>query len=511
MALTQGRPERRKLNLRDTSLWDRDLNGYAVCPWCAAMVYSDRADLHLANCAAGPPARRADDRAGSAAASSSGGRGLKGIGLAAALCLGVLAPSALVAQGGQWPTLSDAGIEYLSSSGFLQVSLSGQLDLEAMHVGGAAWAGLVKQRSNTETPPTNWVRCSYCHEGLGYNSRGGRVLAHRLRVFTDIFLGDHLYSLVEVRSDRGHAPSNKAVEVRVEQAYVRLATASGGLGLQVGRFAGPFGSYALRHLTVADPFLRPPLPYEYRTLLVRPHIPGGPGERALLARLAGHLPEPGCAAGVGRAVPGRSDAVRCVGAVRPSVGGDGERPLERPGRLGLRPRPAQTAFMGRRSPDQTEPGPRAGGRPTAGARGCRSPSGQRPPSLAQSWRDFDQEIVSVDVAYARGPLMVRAEAMLDLWEVPAVEDRLRDISYTAELRWDLSAGLWAAGRFGLIDFGPLEGGGRTLDWDRDVYRLEGSLGYRLVRNAGVMLSGYRQNVRGAPGTTFVGARLWYAF
>jgi hypothetical protein len=43
-------------------------------------------------------------------------------------------PSALMAQGGEWPTLSGAGIEYLSQSGFFQVSLSGQLDLETPHV-----------------------------------------------------------------------------------------------------------------------------------------------------------------------------------------------------------------------------------------------------------------------------------------------------------------------------------------------------------------------------------------
>ena len=41
-------------------------------------------------------------------------------------------PVAATAQGGEWPTLSGAGIEYMSRTGFLQVSLSGQLDLEAV-------------------------------------------------------------------------------------------------------------------------------------------------------------------------------------------------------------------------------------------------------------------------------------------------------------------------------------------------------------------------------------------
>ena len=61
MNLPPDQPDRRKLNLRDTSMWERDLHGYAVCPWCAAMVYSPRADLHQENCSAAPPERRGGD------------------------------------------------------------------------------------------------------------------------------------------------------------------------------------------------------------------------------------------------------------------------------------------------------------------------------------------------------------------------------------------------------------------------------------------------------------------
>ena len=52
--------ERRGRNLRDTRLWDRDLNGYAICPWCAAMIYAERTDLHQEKCGAAQPERRAD-------------------------------------------------------------------------------------------------------------------------------------------------------------------------------------------------------------------------------------------------------------------------------------------------------------------------------------------------------------------------------------------------------------------------------------------------------------------
>ncbi len=50
--------ERRKLNLRDTRLWDCDVNGYAICPWCGAMIFERLTDLHRDTCGAAPPERR---------------------------------------------------------------------------------------------------------------------------------------------------------------------------------------------------------------------------------------------------------------------------------------------------------------------------------------------------------------------------------------------------------------------------------------------------------------------
>jgi len=51
-------PDRRRTNFRDTAFWERDVNGYAVCPWCAAMVYSPRAAFHQEKCSAAPRERR---------------------------------------------------------------------------------------------------------------------------------------------------------------------------------------------------------------------------------------------------------------------------------------------------------------------------------------------------------------------------------------------------------------------------------------------------------------------
>ena len=428
------------------------------------------------------------------------------VALAAALAAGELR-----AQGGEWPTLTGAGIEYLSDSGFLQVSFSGQLDLEAMNVGGDAWGGLIGHSSNKETPPTDWMDCSYCHQGLDYNSRKGSVVAHRLRLFTDIFLGDHVYSLVEVRSDRGHAPSNGGIKVRVEQAYLRLATANGGVGLQVGRFASPFGSYALRHLSVIDPFLRPPLPYEYRTVLPRRHVPENVWgvlswkDWPSLFRAPGSPPV--------WDVPYQAGAMAfgSLGPLDLRLAAMGSAPSSDPQDWGFEiDRFRKPSWVvGARS--KLHPSLEVGASYSRGP-WMEPPLGGTIPA-PDSYDDFAQEIVSADLAYNRGAMMFRAEAMLDHWEMPTVDERLRDLSYSVELQWDVRAGVSAAARWGMVDFRPLAPapGLPAIDWDRDVHRIEGSLGYRLVRNAGVMLSAYQQNVRDAEGTFLVGLRLWYAF
>ena len=200
------------------------------------------------------------------------GGSLRARGPASALLALACLPLAVSAQDGEWPTLRAAGIEYLSPSGAVQVSVSGQLDLEAMHVGNS-WGSLVSLEGGTDVLLSSAEDCTACHDDLVVESTAGELAAHRLRVFADIFLGDHVYSLLQLRSDRGESPTDGKVRARLEQAYVRVANQTGTWGVQTGRFASPFGSYPLRHLTVVDPFLRPPLPYDYRTVMNRTVVP----------------------------------------------------------------------------------------------------------------------------------------------------------------------------------------------------------------------------------------------
>ena len=38
------------INWRDTDKWTRDVNGYAVCPCCGAMIHGQVVDLHAERC-----------------------------------------------------------------------------------------------------------------------------------------------------------------------------------------------------------------------------------------------------------------------------------------------------------------------------------------------------------------------------------------------------------------------------------------------------------------------------
>jgi hypothetical protein len=415
-------------------------------------------------------------------------------------------PVALTAQGGEWPTLSGAGIKYLSRSGAVQVSLSGQLDLETIHV-RESWAGLIA-RENGEAPlPANREACAVCHVDMGVRGDGGALQSYRLRMFADIFLGDHVYSLIEGRSDRGHAPSDGGAVARIEQAYIRIATQQGAAAVQVGRFASPFGSYPLRHLTTVDPFLRPPLLYDYRTLMSREVVPDAAPSHRLLRwkqkteffRKPGTPPVWDVPYQWGAMVFGavgpldlRVAAMNSAPSSDPEAWGFDSDRLEDPSWM--------FAARTRLSPD-LDVGVSYNKGPwmeefTAGTIDPLpdAPAGSDPPSF----KDFDQEIVSVDATFSRGSMMLRAEAMLDRWDVPNWTERPTERLYSVKLQWDLMPGVFVAGRLGHIDFRPLDDGlddasptGPT-DWDNDVTGYEASVGYRLVRNAGVILSAYEQ-------------------
>lgn len=409
----------------------------------------------------------------------------RGTGMGVALLLaGLLLPTA-GASGQGLPRLRDLGGEYVSPGGRFQVTLSGQLDVEALSFSAPTF-GLAR-------------------------GDGDFLLAPRLRVFADVFVGDALYGLLEVRADRGDAPTAGEWDARIEQAYVRVSGASGALSLQVGRFASPFGSYAARHLTPVDPFVRPPLFYDYRTMMCPGIAPATTTgfltwrDRPAEFRDIGAPPVWGVPYQWGAMVAGSRGAVSYrVAAMNSAPSSD----------------PAAWAWDGER---MRHPSLVAGVGVTVTPSLSVGASYNRGPWLEELKRgafpqgmgrwDYIQTLWAVDATYARGPVMARLEAVRDEWDVPNMSQAPVEWGGSLELQADLAAGFFAAARAGFLDFRPVDDRGAAVDWDWDTRRYEASLGYRLDRNAGLLASwGHtteRSSLEGAE--SLLSARFWWTF
>jgi adenylate cyclase len=392
---------------------------------------------------------------------------------------------------GDWPTFADLGLGYISPSGFFQFDLSGRLDME-YYVTGEAPPGLI--------PETN------------------DFAAGRLRLFGDYFVGDRIFGTFELRVDRGEEPVAGDLDVRIEQAFVRVQPTNwDGLQIQAGKMASLFGEYALRHRTEQDPFIRPPLVNDYRTVM--PATMGADAAEAFLdwknhgeARAAGSP--------VIWAVPYQWTVAALGGA----------------GPLGYRL--ALTNSAPASPPLAWEWSGRAanlGASPVVGLSLQASPSLQisaswtQGPFLApgatnlhsdQVFSYYEQEIVSAGVAWLKGPASLRFESFFERWKVPRIEPRAKDVAFYIEGQVDLMPGLWVAGRFNRIDFLDLDidrpttlPGPDDLQWDYDVNRLQLAVGYRLARNAELRAEYDWTTTAGPrdPSDNLLSVQWWWAF
>lgn len=383
----------------------------------------------------------------------------------------------------QWPTLRDAGVGYLSEDGRYQIDLSGQMDLEGLYFTAEEDA----------------------LSGLAFGS--GPLFAPRVRLFLDVFLGDHVYGLVEWRGDRGEAPTAGFWEARVEQAYLSVGNTSGSFQLQGGIFPSPFGSYAQRHLTVVDPFLRPPLMYDYRTVISRRWSPRNEDWFTRWRDNPDEWRRDGAPPVWGVPYQWGGMATIRVGPLSGRIAAMNSAPSSEPvdwyefevvealswiGRVEAAVSPAVTLGASVNVGPYVETDvPNAPEFPLAGT-------------------TYDQRLWSFDAAVARGPFMFRGEIIHDSWDVPNLDRAVVDVGYSFEAQADVAAGWSVATRFGAIDFREVAGFG---DWDWDTKRLEASVGYRITLNAGILAAVGTNWDSGPldPTDDLLGVRLWWGF
>lgn len=394
-------------------------------------------------------------------ASSRAGGGHAATAPALALLLAAqLLPAVLGAQApGELPTLEN--VRFTSPRGLVQAGISGRLDLE----------GYVTERDPAWIIPTT-----------------SPFLAPRLRLFGDVFIGERITIGTEVRADRGEEPRAGPLELRLDQAFVRLS-APRLVALQAGKFVSPFGGYGQRHHTSNDPFIRPPLPYDHRTLLTAQWAPGSTAAQVSWKDETELWRPWGAPVVWGAPYQWGAMLLGDVGPLSWRAGVMNSAPSSEPEEWGLA-RGFDAPSVVLNAGVQVIPALRV---ELSYDRGpwLRPDVAGLPAGASHS--DYDQSIIGAEAVFKYGGTVLRGELFHDTWGVPNVGYGVVDVSWYAEAQQTLAAGFTLAARYGRIHFLPLEveewtspdGTEVSVPWDFDVGRLQLGAGWRMLRNAGV--------------------------
>ncbi len=129
-----------------------------------------------------------------------------------------------------------------------------------------------------------------------------------------------------------------------------------------------------------------------------------------------------------------------------------------------------------------------------------------------------QRAWGADAEYSRNHFLIRAEAILNDWEMPvvaapAIDEPLRAVAAWVEGRYRLRPGLYAAARLDHLTFNQIAGTAGPDEWDAPVTRIEVGGGYSLMHNLVLKLAVQRntRDTRRTPSRTFVATQAVFWF
>ncbi len=351
--------------------------------------------------------------------------------------------------------LNDVDLSVASESGDFLLTFSGILDLEYYHVDDEA-PGLIF----TDDP----------------------FFTQRLMLFADAEYGDHWRLFVQGRADRGFDPSDKPVQVRADEYFLRYTEPGDdwSASAQVGKFATPLGNFVPRHDSFRNPLVRAPLPYDFMTSIGDKGVPANNQaqiDRRDIEDKKGLWLTPiwGPVYHTGAMVFGTWRDFDLRFAVTNAA------PSERPDEWMWQNGDIDNLAFSARAGWRAFPGFVAG---INWARGpyFRHEAHDSLPRGAHR-HDFDQKLVGIDLEYRIGHFEFFAEIYGSEWEVPNTAGDFRSVSYYVEGKYTVTPRLHVATRWGQIFFNEVRDrtGART-EWDRDSWRAELGVGYLFESN-----------------------------
>ena len=308
--------------------------------------------------------------------------------------------------------------------------------------------------------------------------------APRLISFLNVHLGDRVSLHGQMRVDRGFDPgSAPGGQARLDEYYLQARLwRQDEVNVRLGKFATAFGSWAKRSLSWDNPLITAPMAYEDMLPMTDGSTPGGLAGFAARRDMADSKPTwlpilwgPSYATGV--SLFGRVDVFEYAFEVKNA--GISSRPQVWDGvQDGFQTNPTFTGRLGLR------PAPEW----TLGTSFSHGPYMQDSAALSlpvgTSVNDYTQTTWGVDAGYTHGKWQIWSEIIAARFEVPRVGD-VEVLSGFVEAKYKLTPSLWAATRWNQAAFSDVPG--LTTEWDRNAWRMDLALGYRLTEHVQLKL------------------------
>jgi len=301
----------------------------------------------------------------------------------------------------------------------------------------------------------------------------------RLMVFFDAQMGDRLTLHTQMRADRGFDPGAAPDgEVRLDEYYLQARILKDDdLNVRVGKFGTAFGSWAKRSLSWNNPFVTAPMAYEDVLTVSDQKMPPSVDKfvhrRDVPDNKVFWLPilwGPSYATGL--SVSDRIDWVEYAFEIKnASISSSPE--VWDAAQVGFPTNPTVTGRVG------LHPAPEwsLGTSVSHGAYLQANTASSLP--IGSSVNDFTQTTWGIDAGYEHGRWQIWSELIGTRFEVPRV-GALEAVSGFIEAKYKLTADLWTALRWNQAAFGDVPG--MDLSWDRNGWRSDIALGWRLNEN-----------------------------